>query len=200
MTDLVPISDIRGPAGYNATNAAEDLATLADYVNETAGENAFSDALKAKFLSGDNQNLVSYAESKSGQISSLSSGSSWTNPPGLMLHVPPTTRDVWFFWHDYLGISYPGQGTIASGMWDITGADTLTLIAPNMIASERLYSNSVATYFLKNQIGFANVKAATTHRMFMLAGKVTQEGSSLAAYFRNGVAGYDHTWAAAVML
>lgn len=39
------IGDIRGPAGYNATGAAQDLATLAAYVKQTAGPNDFATAL-----------------------------------------------------------------------------------------------------------------------------------------------------------
>lgn len=40
-------ADLRGAAGYNATGAAQDLKTLADYVQQTAGPNAFADALIA---------------------------------------------------------------------------------------------------------------------------------------------------------
>lgn len=37
--------NLRGPAGYMATGAADDLAALASYVKETAGSNVFSTAL-----------------------------------------------------------------------------------------------------------------------------------------------------------
>lgn len=37
--------NLRGPAGYMATGAADDLAALASYVKETAGANVFSTAL-----------------------------------------------------------------------------------------------------------------------------------------------------------
>lgn len=42
-------ANLIGPPGYNATDAAQDLATLADYTNETAGANAFATAMNAKY-------------------------------------------------------------------------------------------------------------------------------------------------------
>lgn len=38
-------ANLRGPAGYNATNAVEDIDTLAAYAEERAGANGFRDAL-----------------------------------------------------------------------------------------------------------------------------------------------------------
>lgn len=59
MADLEFIQNIRGPAGFNATGAAEDAAALADFVNETAGINDFSDALKAKY-----RRVANYADTR----------------------------------------------------------------------------------------------------------------------------------------
>jgi hypothetical protein len=39
------IGNLRGPAGYNATGAAEDAAALAAFTRETAGPNEFANAL-----------------------------------------------------------------------------------------------------------------------------------------------------------
>jgi lysophospholipase L1-like esterase len=50
MEQLMPWdskANLRGPAGYNATGAAEDAQSLADFVNETAGVNPFATAIKA---------------------------------------------------------------------------------------------------------------------------------------------------------
>lgn len=45
-------ANLRGPAGYNATGAVEDIATLAAYARQTSGPNAFGSALDG--LVGEN--------------------------------------------------------------------------------------------------------------------------------------------------
>lgn len=140
MSQLIPIGNLAGPsgpAGQAAPSSIGDAASLAAYVTESAGPNAFSTALKAKYLRGwaDPYPLYVYGNSYSVLNAGwASSGKHWTQL--LAQRLGRATTDVTSYGvggrriGDVIntlatGISNAGtgmSGVIAAGKWPGTSS------------------------------------------------------------------------------
>lgn len=207
MAELIPLADLKGNPGspgangINAVGSAANDSALADFVNKVGGVHLMRDALDALYSgggSGSGEGLLAYAENRTAQGTTATVTGNWGNINGVLIHIPPTTQDVFLFWSAVIGLSVPGQGNVYTAPWDLTGANIPSVSVAGSDALTRCRTNDVISSYIDHHHGFSNIGSSTTDRIIGLCCKTGQEGSSLAGYVKNGNAGFDHTWMAAV--
>lgn len=194
--------NVRGDVGPSGSSDPQELA---DLVNEVGGPNPLAVAIDDKIAAGGGglpfagSNVLAFAERASDVGTSFPVGPNWTSIVGCQLLVPPTDYDVYIFWKTHIGLSVAGQGRVATGVWDVTGANDFVVTCKGWRKS-RFYTNSLVTQNADEHFGFANVGKSSVNRSFQLSGITVQEGSNLIGYSRDANDGYESTWMMAVML
>jgi hypothetical protein len=110
---------------------------------------------------------------------------------GLLIVVPPTTRDVWIKWSALLGLTTGADGAVLTALYDVTAGASIVEAA----ATRCRTSDSAASHWSTHSRE-VNVGPSTGYRVYALYGQTIRDaaGAYPVAYFLNNFFGYGRSW------